>query len=118
MSYYRRSERNFWLGIGGLALVLVLLIVAWGVFYYEEDTHTDCVVSDKDRTTTSSGTSDARIYTDNCGVFQVADSWIKGEFNSADTYSDIEVGETYTFTTIGWRFGPLSMFPNIIEVSS
>lgn len=101
------------------ALVIALLVLGLGtcsVNYYEEDTHTGCVVTEKDRTTNSSGTSDARIYTENCGVFQVADSWVKGKVNSADTYASIDEGKTYTFTTIGWRFGLTSSFPNIIEV--
>lgn len=103
----------------GVAVLLILAVVA-GASYYQEDTHTGCVVSDKDRTTKTdsegNSSSDARVYTENCGVFQVSDSFWKGEFNSSDTYGSIKVGETYDFTTIGWRNGFFSMFPNIIEV--
>lgn len=102
--------------IAVIAVVLLFGMSTCSVQYYSEDTHENCVVDEKDRTQNSDGSSDARVYTENCGVFQVADSWIKGEVNSADTFGSIDEGKTYNFTTIGWRFGLFSMFPNIIEV--
>lgn len=112
----RFVEDHFKYLVGAVVVVFVALIAFAVVQYYDEDTHVDCVVSSKDRTQNQDGSSDARVYTENCGTFRVGDTWIKGEFNSADTYGSIEEGETYTFTTIGWRFGLLSQFPNIIEV--
>ena len=104
-----------------LAVIVALALAGFAaVSYYSEDTHRDCVVTDKDRTTKSDSegnmSSDARVYTENCGTFVVADTLIKGKFNSADTFGSIEEGGTYTFTTIGYRFGLTSSFPNIIEV--
>lgn len=75
-----------------------------------------CHVTDKDRTTNpESGSSNMRVYTDNCGVFVVGDSFLKGRWDAADDYSQIEVGKTYDFETIGFRIRLLSTFPNIIE---
>lgn len=36
-------------------------------------------------------------------------------FHSSDTYRSIEPGQTYRFTTIGFRIPFLSEFPNIVE---
>lgn len=75
-----------------------------------------CTVTDKDRTTKvvdGSSSSDMRIYTNDCGTLVVADSLLDFTFSSSDTYSSIETGETYTFTTRGWRVPFLSMFPNV-----
>ena len=49
-------------------------------------------------------------------VFEVTDSLFKWRFDSADTYNMIKEGETYEFTTGGYRVPFLSMYPNIYEV--
>lgn len=74
-----------------------------------------CTVESKDRST-SDGVSVYRVYTEQCGVLGIEDALFQGNFNSADVYSKIEEGKTYQFKTAGWRNGPLSLFPNIIEV--
>ena len=50
-------------------------------------------------------------------VFEVTDSLFKWRFDSADTYNMIKEGETYKFTTGGYRVPVLSMYPNIYEVA-
>lgn len=72
-----------------------------------------CVVTDKDRATTSEGSSDMRIYTSNCGVLIIGDNVFTGTFDSADIYSNIDVGKTYDFKVTGYRIPLLSMFPSI-----
>lgn len=114
-TYNSRKQHSYlWLIILA-ALAVVLGIFLWGKAYYGEDVHSNCVVTDKDRTSKSNGGSDMRVYTENCGNFTVADAWLKGEFSSSDTYAKIEPGHTYDFTTIGWRVPFFSMFPNILE---
>lgn len=102
-----------------LAVLLLGLTLLYSFAYYSEDSHTECVVSGKDRTTSvdsdGNSSSDARVYTKNCGVFQVSDTIIKRKFNSSDTFGSLEEGGIYNFTTIGFRVGFFSMFPNIIE---
>jgi hypothetical protein len=49
-------------------------------------------------------------------VFEVTDSLFKWRFDSADTYNTIREGETYEFTTGGYRIPFFSMYPNIYEV--
>lgn len=43
------------------------------------------------------------------------DTLIKGRWNTADDYAEIEIGETYSFTVIGWRIPFMSEYENIIE---
>jgi len=98
--------------IGGALAVIAVLLCCGGYYFGSEDTAT-CTVEDKDRST-ANGTSVYRVYTD-CGVFEVEDAMMRGNFASADLYADLDEGTTYEFTTIGWRLPFLSMFPNIIE---
>ncbi len=114
---YKRNNDNW--AMGAVIIVIVLLVVGivgtrvWAWNHVE--VYQACIVEDKDRTAKSSGgSSDARVYT-TCGVFRVGDDMLRGKFTSADTYASINVGDTYDFTTSGVRFGPLSVFPNVIE---
>ena len=97
----------------------VLAVIGSGIFlvtaqYQNPETHTACVVEDKDRTTTKDG-SDMRVYT-SCGVFTVQDMLFAGEFDSADKYASLDIGKTYTIDTTGYRIPLISSFPVIREV--
>ena len=48
-------------------------------------------------------------------VVENEDAWLYGKLNSQDVLMDIEIGQTYEFTTIGIRSRFLSKYPNIIE---
>ncbi|UOR02022.1 DUF1523 family protein [Leucobacter allii] len=88
-----------------------------GCAQMNREQHAACTVEDKDRAIDSEGAPSYRVYTD-CGVFTIADNLFEGQFNSADTYSDLEIGATYELETIGWRNGFLSLFPNIVEAKA
>lgn len=98
-------------------LIAGALVSLTGCGQMNREQHSACKVEDKDRAIDSSGNSSYRVYSD-CGVFEVADDMIEGQWNAADTYSKIDVGETYNFETIGWRNGFLSLFPNIVKVGA
>ena len=103
--------------IGALAVVAVIAVpvgttIAWN---NAEQTQT-CTVENKDRASTSTG-SEMRVYTD-CGIFRVADTLWQGQWDSADKYAELAIGDTYQLTTVGWRFPFFSDFPNIIEVAA
>lgn len=106
--------QELWLEILGVAL-LVIFIIIYNVSYAHSDRVLTCTVNNIDRVSTDSG-SDARVYTENCGVLQNVDKWVIGKFDSADVQSQIREGKTYRFTVYGWRFGLFSMFPNIDKV--
>lgn len=105
--------------IGFLIAIVAFLGIGFGVISGTHvETHSACVVTDKDRTTNSEGQSDMRVYTENCGVFSVKDSIFIMRFDSADTFSQIKVGDTYDFESRGFRVGILSQFPNITEATA
>jgi len=107
---------------GGMffGLIIIGFIVLMLIFGIANATHTsthiECLVTDKDRTGDRNGGSDMRVYTKNCGVFEVADSWLSLTWSSADTYNSIHRGSWYNFTTRGWRIPFFSSFPNIVGV--
>jgi hypothetical protein len=74
-------------------------------------------VTDKERITDQSGktvNSYYLIFTDK-GTFKLEDDLFYGNFNSSDWYGQIQKDSTYTFHTIGYRSGFLSMYPNIVK---
>ncbi|MGW8431413.1 hypothetical protein ACWGJ9_09825 [Curtobacterium citreum] len=101
-----------------VALIVALAGVgAWNTFVPTSPEHS-CTVTGKDRSWQHSkhgSSSQYRIYTSDCGVFKVADTWAHWNFRSADRYGALQEGHSYTFTTYGHRFGLFSWFPNIVK---
>ena len=52
------------------------------------------------------------IYT-NLGVFKNEDTWKYLKFNSSDVYNTLSREGEFTCGTYGYRFGLVSMYPNI-----
>lgn len=105
---------------GGLLALAGAAIIGAGVVgnvaWQNTETTQTCTVESKTAVGTKNGT-DYRVYTEQCGTLQVVDDLFAGRFNSADEYARLKEGETYRLTTIGWRNGLFSLFPNIVEVS-
>lgn len=81
------------------------------------ETHTSCTVTEKeDRALASLDKRAPRVYTD-CGVFVIEDEVLRLHFTAADIYNELQPGESVDLTTVGWRFGLLSWFPNVVEVT-
>lgn len=79
------------------------------------ETHASCTVTEKeDRALASLDERAPRIYTD-CGVFVVSDEPFRLHFAAADVYNELQVGETFDLTAVGWRNGLFSWFPNVVE---
>lgn len=98
---------------------LVLLLVLGGItmsainfFHVEEKT---CTVEDKYALKGDDG-STFRVETSDCGILEVQDSMFRGVWDSADRYAQIEPGQTYDMTLVGYRLPFFSMFPNALEV--
>lgn len=111
---------GLWAGELGGALVVAFvaaLVLAFPVATYAHAHHDErvmtCTVTDKDR-----GGDDGsyRIYTDECGQLSNNDSVWRGKYDSADVWQQIEPGNTYRLTVVGWRMGFLSTFPNVLKV--
>ena len=99
--------------ISALALIGVLALT--GCASPETTTET-CTVNDKTATSNKSQVK-YLIYTDECGVLIVEDAALKGQWNSSDTYSQINIGKTYEFELYGFRNGFLSSYPNILTLT-
>lgn len=102
-----------------IGLAIVVIIAAIGInfarFAHKETVKT--TVTDKERIVKKSGDnleSYYLIYTED-GTLKLEDELLYGNFNSSDWYGKIKVDSTYEFTTIGWRIGFLSEYPNIVE---
>lgn len=48
-------------------------------------------------------------------VYEITDSLLHFRFNSADVYGGIKEGHEYEFKVVGYRFGLMSWYPNILE---
>lgn len=72
-------------------------------------------VTEKERVCDTSNRCQYLIFTDQTTLSNVDSLW-HGKFNSSDVYGQIKVGEQYRLTTVGFRFGPLSTYPNIVDV--
>lgn len=103
--------------LSGAVGLLIAFMLGFGVLNAFHVNEVTCTVTDKDRTTKSEGGSDMRVYTEDCGTLAVSDSLLDWHFSSSDTYASIESGNTYNFTTRGFRIPMLSMFPNVVEVN-
>ena len=95
--------------------LIAVIAIGFGIANATHVEHKTCTVDSKDRTSTSEGKSDARVYTTDCGVLHVGDSLLSWHFNSADTYASIRPKQRYEFTTRGLRVSFLSMFPNVVD---
>lgn len=118
-NYYAR--RNSHLGLMLLTGIGVAVVILIGIrlfnSYYSEKTYT-VTVTDKNIKNYESG-SKFLVFTKTedgtTRVFSMEDTLIRGRWNTADDYAEVEIGETYTFTVIGWRIPFMSEYENIIE---
>lgn len=99
------------------AVVIIVALTADFIVQYTGSSTQICTVNDKDRTTDRDGNSNARVYTDQCGVFWVKDRLFAGHVDSADVYAQIQVGKTYELHTVGHRVPLMSAFPNITSAT-
>lgn len=102
---------------GCIAFIVLLLAASAAMHFGTLDTTTPATVTDKERIVSGSGenqTSKWLIFTDQ-EVFQNSDSRWALKFNSADFQGRIQVGQTCTFTVVGWRVPFMSMYRNIID---
>jgi hypothetical protein len=102
-------------------IVLVVLafigLIAFNLASYSNKETFSTKVLEKERVMERSGKrfkSYYLIYTEN-GTYKLEDELLYGNFRSSDWYGKIKVDSTYEFTTIGFRVGILSEYPNIVE---
>jgi hypothetical protein len=118
-------KKKFRAGRWAVAIVVLMIFVVGGLYTWAymstRETET-CTVTDKTATTkvksdgngNNTSSTDYRVYTSDCGVLTIHDSWLLLRFNSADIYGQLQEKKTYTLDVVGWRNGFLSQFPNIL----
>lgn len=119
----RRSRRSWgtpwykrpgvWLA-AGIALVLLIAVVALTVSYAQTSDETLRITGKESVSTGHDGGHEYRVYT-NQGTFKVTDSIVHPRFNSADVYGRLETGKTYNCTVYGYRIPFFSSFKNILH---
>ena len=119
---YRRRYFDTDRFIIGIFIALAVVVAVGGIIYsiaanYNEQTYV-ATVTDKD-VRNYNNSSKYLVFTktedEETRVFSVEDSLLRFRWNSSDVYGEIEVGKTYQFTTVGFRFEILSMYENIID---
>ena len=119
---YRRRYFDTDRFIIGIFIALAVVVAVGGIIYsiaanYNEQTYV-ATVTDKD-VKNYNNSSKYLVFTKtedgDTRVFSVEDSLLRFRWNSSDVYGEIEVGKTYRFTTVGFRFEILSMYENIID---
>jgi hypothetical protein len=114
----RRSRRRIqYLILIFLALAAVAFagILAAGFFDRRDVT---VVVEGKDRVCDSGSNGDCKylVFTDH-GTFQLTDSVTSMRFNTSDVYGRVKTCHRYTMTVYGWRFGLMSLYPTIDDLT-
>lgn len=115
----RHHGQPLFVGVLGFATVVLLIVVGVGVSamasFHEESK--SCTVTGKESVAQGEEGHEYRVYTEQCGTLAVRDDWIRGRFNSADSYGQMHPGRTYNMVTLGWRIPILSIMPNIYTAS-
>lgn len=104
-------------GIIGLVAIAIIGIIGMNIAGYANKETFKTTVTDKERVVKKNGEaldSYYLIYTEN-GTYKLEDELLYGNFRSSDWYGKIKVDSTYEFTTIGFRIGFMSEYPNIVE---
>lgn len=118
ISRRRNSGLSWQMVLMGLAFVVVFIsgvAVTIGSAFANQQAIT-ITVDEKERVCDGSDSCRYLIFTERNGVLENTDSLLHGKFNSSDLYNEVEPGETYEVTTVGWRIPFLSMYPNILDV--
>ena len=105
-----------------MIIVILLVIVSIGIevaMSFNDHTYT-ITITDKERVNVENNSKYLVFGKTSSGevvVLENTDTFIRGKFNSSNIYGQIEIGQTYTFTVIGFRFPLFSAYENIIKIS-
>ena len=92
---------------------IVLLVLLLSIIRLGSQTEVQIRVKDKERIAEYEG-GRYLIFTDN-EVFENTDELLRLKFNSSDIYNQLELGQSYSCTVLGWRIPFLSWYRNIIS---
>lgn len=95
-----------------ILIILISLIPAMHVQTYTIEVTKTEITGDSDYMVFGKDTTSGKIKT-----FTLNDSFWHSNWDTADDYAQLEIGQTYTFKTTGWRIPLFSVFPNIIKIT-
>ena len=103
-------------------VILVAIAVILSIFTSFNDHTYTATVTDKERIIEN---GDGEVYSyylifckdeeGNYYEFKNEDNYLRLKFNSSSVYNQLEVGETYQFTVVGFRVSLFSCYENIID---
>lgn len=106
----------------GFIIFLIIVVIVGGIFVScsanFNDAKYDVIVTGKENINRGDNGYYLIYCKDDDGnyyEFKNEDTLMRGKFNSSRFYNQIEVGERYEFTVVGWRFPLLSWYQNIID---
>ena len=105
--------RTFYKSKVVIVVIVVIILVVLGNIYTSFNEHTYiATVTDKQRIDKNNDGNVDSYYLIFC---KNEDVFIRGKFKSSTLYNQIEVGETYKFTVVGFRVGWLSWDKKIMR---
>lgn len=107
--------------LGIIALGAIIFGISSCNYYYNyNDTiHTNVIITEKYRTNDGNHGNYWIVLcespTEGDLEFKIEDNMLRGQFNSTTIFNKIKIGKKYDLTTVGFRSGFLSEYPNIIN---
>lgn len=109
-----------------IMVIVIVAVIVLGIFasvftFFNDHTYV-AIVTNKERIAKNNGGDIDSYYLifakdneGNCYEFKNEDTLLRGKFNSSTFYNQIEVGQTYQFTVVGFRIRLFSWYENIIK---
>lgn len=106
-----------------IGVVVIVMLAVLGSLFTSFNDHTYiATVTDKDRIVKTDNGDVESYYLVFCKddngnyyEFKNEDLFIRGKFKSSTVQNQLEVGQTYKFTVVGFRVGLFSWYENIIN---
>jgi hypothetical protein len=55
------------------------------------------------------------VFTENDGVYENTDCWIRKKYDSSDMQNKLEEGKKFTISYYGWRIPAINLYPNVFK---
>lgn len=101
-----------------MALISVVWIPIYTLYYLSTERVVTAKIVDKERVVQGYGkdaSSRFLVFTDQ-GEFEVVDSLLYFDWRASSRYGSLIEDSTCVMTVVGWRWGFLSLYPNVVEV--
>jgi hypothetical protein len=113
MKYFQKFENKVYLGI--FVLIIVIALMTPVLLYVFTKFEKEITIKDK-YIRYRKNASNYNVVDSNNNIYQLGNLWFKGDFNRAEDYINLEVGNTYIVTGYGMRIPVLDMYKTIYEL--